>query len=416
MSIEAHALRYLGIYEEPDGSYQVDRSGTPGDFLAMPYTEGSLEAQLAQEPLDPQLGKMRLDGTDVTVHGPRSCSLSASVTLHSHGVDMIATATAPTVSTWAMLRALKAIMGGVVATGTEAASTLVVADATTTTAVEVTTGHGDRWVPGSVIGCEVVSGSGLIEAREVISVAGDVVSVKQAFSSAPVTGSAVRGGVTLYMTEDPRTSLQALIEGRENTDGVILRGLQGGYTLELPLGGLGQVQLALQGASWARLGASSATIPSYPIFAPMALAPLEVTCPVVGATTRVLVPQSEVTITPAIVYAPQRSGAATETIARMRRQPTRPLVSGTFTTPYEDDTWYTAHSARETRALFAQAGNVPGATCLISVPTIQVTEPPQMAESGEGIAGQTVTWRARHDTAIGGTGELGYSALRLHFL
>jgi hypothetical protein len=164
------------------------------------------------------------------------------------------------------------------------------------------------------------------------------------------------------------------------------------------------------------VGSSAATIPSYSVYSPMALAPLEVTVPTVGATTRVLVEQSEVTITPGIVYAPVRSGAATHTIARMRRQPVRPLVSGSFTAPYEDDTWYTAHSGREDRALFAQCGNLPGSTVLISVPTIQIHEPPQPGASGEGIAGQVVSWQARHDAAIGSTSEVSYSALRLHFL
>lgn len=415
MSIESHVLRYAGIYEEPSNAYQVDHAATPGDFIALPYMEGSLEAQLAMENLSPMTGKMRLDGDDEQVHGPRSCTLACGITLHSHGVNMIATATAPTVTTWAFLRALKAIMGGVSSTGTEADGTVVVATATTATAVEVTTGHGDRWVAGSVIGCEVVSGSGLIEAREVLSVAGDVVSVKQAFSAAPVTGSAVRGGVTVFMTEDPQTSLQALIEGREGHDGLVLRGLQGGISLELPLGGLGQVQLSLAGAGWARVGTSAATIPSYSLFSPMALSPLEVTVPTIGATTRVALEQAEVQIQPQITYAPVRSGRATNTIARMRRQPVRPLVQGTFVVPYEDDTWYTAHTARQRRALFAQCGNVPGSTCLVSVPTIQIDQP-QPAESGEGIAGVSVPWRGRHDVEIGSTGELSYSAFRLHFL
>lgn len=415
MSIEAHELRYLGIYEEPDGSYQVDHSGTPGEFLALPYVGNTLDAKLAQEPLDPMTGKMRLDGMDLTVLGPKSCTLACGVTLHSHGQDLDGDVTPTTKAAWPLLRMLQAIMGGMAATTNASAQTLVVVDSTTTTAVEVTATHGSRFQAGGVIGCEVVSGSGLIEAREIASVSGDVVTVKQAFSAAPVTGSAVRGGITVYMTENPLTSLQALIEGREATDGLWLGGLQGGFALQLPIGGLGQLQFSLTGADWGRVGSSSATIPSYSIFSPMALAPLEVTVPVVGSTTRVVLAQSEITITPGIVYAPQKSGAATNTIARMRRMPTRPLVQGSFTVPYEDDTWYTAHSSRAVRALFAQAGNVPGATCLVSVPTIQIGAP-QSAPSGENIAGQSVPFVGRHDAAIGSTSEISYSAMRMHFL
>lgn len=416
MSIEAQELAWLGLYEEPDGSYQTDHSGTIGDFLALPYQIGSLDWQLAQEGLDPMTGKMRLDGQDELVLGPKSCSLAAGVTLHSHGQNLDGDVTPTTKAAWPLLRALQVIMGGMSATTNVSANTVVVVTGTTTSAVEVTATHGTRFVAGGVIGCEVSSGSGLIEAREVESVSGDIVTVKQAFSAAPVTGSGVRGGITCYMTENPATSLQALIEGREATDGTWLGGLQGGFTLQLPVGGLGVLQLALQGAGWGKVGSSAATIPTYSVFSPMALSPLEVTCPTVGSATRVVVPASEITITPAIVYAPQRSGAATHTIARMRRQPTRPLVSGSFIAPYEDDTWWTAHSAREDRALFAQCGNVPGATVLISVPTIQIDAPPQRTASGEGIAGQTVTFRGRHDAEIGSTSEISYSALRIHFL
>lgn len=413
MSIEAQDLAWVGLYEET--TYQEDHSGTIGDFLALPYQIGSVDYALAQEGLDPMAGKMRLDGQDELVLGPKSCSFACGITMHSHGQDLDGDVTPTTKAAWPLLRALQTIMGGMSATSNVSAQTTV-QSGTTTTVVNVTASHGTRFVAGRAIGCVVSAGSGLIEVREIASVSSDAITVKQAFSATPVTGEAVRGSVTCFMTEDPSTSLQVLIEGREGTDGTWLGGLQGGFTLQLPVGGLGVLQLALQGAGWGKVGSSAATIPTYSVFSPMALAPLEVTVPTVGSSTRVLVPASEVTITPAITYAPQRSGAATHTIARMRRMPSRPLVSGSFVAPYEDDTWWTAHSSRTDLALFAQLGNVPGSTCLISVPTIQIDAPPQRTASGEGIAGQTVTWRGRLDAAIGSTSEISYSALRLHFL
>lgn len=414
MSIEVHELAYLGIYEE--STYQSDNSGSPGDFVAMPYVIGTLDAMGAQDALDPNTGRMRLDDMDKKILGPKSCSLSFATTLHSHGQDLDGDVTPVTKTDWGLLRMLQTICGGAITTTNPSAQTTVQAGSTTTTTVEVTTAHGARFQAGGVIGCEVVSGSGLIEAREIASVSSDVITVKQAFSATPVTGSAVRGGTTVYMTENPSTSLQALVEGREGTDGAWYGGLQGGFQIQVPVGGLGQIQFALTGADWGRVGSSSATIPSYSYYSPMALNPLEVTVPTVGSTTRVQVPQSEIVITPNITYAPQRSGAATNTIARMRRMPTRPLVQGSFTAPYEDDTWFTAHSSRTDLALFAQCGDVPGSTVLISVPTIQITEPPKRTPSGENIAGQTVTWQGRLDAEIGSTSEVSYSALRLHFL
>lgn len=415
MSIEPDILRFLGIYEEPNGSYQTDHSSTPGDFLAFPFEEGTLQAQLGRNPLDPMAGKIRRDGHSKKVLGPRSCTLNFAGKIHSHGVDCDGQNDPPTKSTWALARMLTAIMGGALAddgTGTTSGSQTTVQSATSTT-VTVTAGHGARFAAGGVIAVPVVSGSAVLEARPIKSVSTDTITVKQAFSATPVTGQPVRGGITFYMTEDPNTSLQALIEGREATDGVVLRGLQGGFSLSLPIGDLGQIAFALQGAGWARLGSSSATNPTYSVFEPMALDPLELLVQTVGSTTRVMVPESELNVEPQIAFAPQRSGAATETIARMVRQPARPLVQGSFVTPYEDDTWYTARDDREDRAVWAQAGNLAGGIYCVEVPTVQITDV-QPAASGENIAGQRVSFEGRHDEEIGGSTEVGYSAFRIH--
>jgi len=414
MTIEADVLRWVGIYEEPAGSYQIDEP-TQASFAHFPYEEGTLTAQLGRELLDPLTGKIRLDGHDLKVLGIRSCTLALATMLHSHGLDLDGDVAPVTKSTWALLRVLQTVMGGSIATTNPAVQTIAVVTGTTTTAVEVTAAHGARFQAGGVIACQTVSGSSNLELREVLSVAGDVVSVKQAFSVAPVTGTPVRGGISTYLTEDPTSSLQAWIEGREATDSVKLRGLQGGFSLTLPVGGRGQIAFALAGAGWAREGSSAITVPAYVSTSPFALTPLELTVPTVGATARVVVPESEVTIEPAITYAPQKSGAATETIARMKRQPARPVVKGSFVCPYEDDTWYTARDNREVRAVFAQLGNLAGSCMLISVPTVQITDV-QPAVSGNGIAGQRVSFEGRHDAALGLTTEVGLSALRCHFV
>jgi hypothetical protein len=417
MTIEPDVLRYLGIYEEPAGSYQTDHTGTPADFLALPYEEGTLQAQLGRAALDPMAGKIRRDGHSKKVLGPRSCTLNVATKIHSHGVDCDGDVDVPTKSTWALARVLEAIMGGSLADGgtTATSSAQTTVQSSTTTTITVDTGHGARFAVGGVIAAPTVSGSPHLEARPIESISTDTITVKHAFSAAPVTGQPVRGGLTIYMKEDPDTSLQALIEGREGSDGVGLRGLQGGFSLSMPLGELGQFAFALQGAGWARLGSSSATNPSYGVFEPVAMDPLELLVPVLGTTTRRVVEQSELSIEPQIAYAPQRSGAAEETIARMVRQPARPLVSGSFVCPYEDDTWYTRRDNRTALAVWAQAGKLAGGIFVVDVPTVQVTDV-QPAASGEGIAGQRVSFEGRHDETIGGATEIGYSALRLHFV
>lgn len=412
MSVEIDTLRYVGVYKEPAGSYQVDNSGTPGDFVAVPYKEGTLQLQGGRAMLDPMTGKMRLDGHDRKVLGIRSCTAAFGVTLHSHGRDLDGDVAAPAAIDWPLMLMLQTILGGASATTNPGAQTVVVAGTTTTT-VTVTTGHGARFALGGVIACEVAASDPRLELKEVASVAGDVVTVKEAFSATPVTGTPVRGGVTLFPAEDPDESLQLLVEGREGQDGAVYRGLQGGFTIDLPLGELGSLNFSLAGAGWARLGTSGVTIPSYSNFAPMAVTPLELHLPTVGSTTRVVVEQASLTIEPQIAYAPVKSGRAAETIARMRRQPTRPLVRGSFVCPYEDDTYYNARDARTNLALFAQVGNLAGSAILFSCPTIQIVDV-QPAVADQGIAGQQVTWEARHDAAIGSTSAISYAAFRIH--
>lgn len=417
MSIEPEALRYVGLYEEPDGSYQTDHSGTPADFLAYPYEEGTLQLAGMVQDLRPTPGKIRRDGDVKGVLGPKSCTAAMATTLHSHGVDCDGQANPPTKSTWALGRMLTAIMGGALFDqGTaETSGSQTTVQSSTTTTVTVDAGHGARFANRGVIACQTVSGSSRLELREIESISTDVITVKQAFSAAPTTSTAVRGGATFYMTENPATSLQLLVEGREGTDGAGYRGLQGGFSLTLPVGGLGQLSVALAGAGWSRLGSSSATNPTYGVYSPIALNPLEVTVPTIGNSARVVVEQAEITIEPQITYRPQRSGAATETIARMVRAETRPLVQGSFVIPYEDDTWFNARDNKTDLALFAQLGTLAGSCALVSVPTIEIVDV-QPAPSGDGIAGQRVTWRARHDEETGaGSTEVGYSALRMHF-
>lgn len=416
MTIEPHALRYLGVYEEPAGSttYAVDHSSTPGDFLAVPYKEGTLEFDEGRTDLDPMAGKVRLDGHSEKVVGPVKPTGKFNVTLHSHGLDLDGDVAAPTTSTWALLRILKAICGGSTATTNPGTQTLVVSSTTTT--VTVTATHGARFSGGGVIACQTTSGSSLLELREILSVSGDIVTVKEAFSAAPVASTPVRGGVTVYMTEDPDTSLQFLIEGRELSDRFVFGGMQGGFGIAINQNGLSELSFNLAGALFSHLSdGSGVTVPTYSVFSPVPCVASILTVPTVGTTTRTVVHQTDVKLEIGIQYEAVASGSGVNGIRRMRRLPSRPLVKGSFTTPFEDSTWRTAHTSREDRALFLQLGNLAGSACLISLPTIQIGQPKRAAAGA--VAGETVPFEARHDTsALATTTALSYSAMRLHFV
>lgn len=416
MSYEINALRYVGLYTEPAGSYAVDNSGTPGDFLALPFKEGTWAPTLGQDMLDPMHAKVRIDGHSERVLGKKSVGLNFTVPLHSHGVALAGTGTVPTVSTWALFRLLKAVLGGSVSTTSPGSGTTVQAGTTTTT-VNVTTGHGARFTAGGVIGCIVSSGATTIEAREILSISTDAITVKEAFSANPVSSSAVYGGITLYPTEDPDTSLQFLAEGREISDRLCLRGLQGGISIAMPLGGIPEVSFKLAGATWSILSdGSGITVPSFANFSPFASVDAQVHLPTVGTTTRTPVHASEWTIEPGFSFAPITSGSGTETILRMRKQSVRPAVKSSVVIPYEDSTWHTAQSSKTDLAHFVQLGSTPGSVCLISLPTVQVTDVQRQASGGQ-VSGQKVTMEGRHDSsALASTTEITYAPFRMHFL
>lgn len=414
MTYEINSLRSARVYVEPAGSYAVDNSATTGDFIDVPITEGFSMPGPAREMLDPMLAQVRIDGRAERVAGKRSAAMQLAMLLASHGVDMVGNETQPAATTWALRRLLTASLGGVSLTGTEAAATTVQAG-TTSTVVNVTTNHGDRWTGNSVIVCQVGSA---LEAREVLSVSGDAVSVKEAFSAAPTTSSNVRGGATFYPTEDPDTSLQFLLQGRETADHFLARGMQGGFQIECKPGQLAKITFDLKGAACTKLSDHSGiNVPSHSNWSPVAVVASELTVPTVGSTTRNRVLASDFSMQIAVTYEPVTGYTLDgETIVRMRRQRPRDgvLVRGTFTVPHEDATWITARDDREDRAIFMQVGATAGAGWLIAIPTVQITEVSRAA-SASGISGQTVTFESRLDSsAAASTTERSYAAFRLH--
>lgn len=416
MSYEINTLRSLLAYVEPAGSYAVDNSGTVGDFLSVPMSEGYMASAPMRDMLDPMLAQVRLDGRAERVIGKRSAAMQLAMLLASHGVDMVGNETQPAATTWALRRLLAATMGGVSLTGTEAAATTV--SSSTTTTVTVSSGHGDRWTDGQVIACQTVSGSTALEAREVLSVSSDTITVKEAFSAAPTTSTQARGGVTFYPTEDPDTSLQFIAQGRETADHFLMRGMQGGFQIEAKPGQLAKVTFDLKGAATTKLSDHSGiTVPSFSNWSPVAVVASELTVPTVGSTTRAWVAASDISLALGFAYEPVTGYTLTgETIIRMRRQRPRDgvLARLTFTVPLEDSTWIDHRDNRTDLAAFWQIGSAAGGGWLISIPTCQVTDV-RLGPSASGLSGQIVTLEGRLDaSAMSSTSALSYAALRLH--
>lgn len=412
MTIELHALRGLWVGVEPAGSYGSAFPLTfPANHLAFPFMEGSLEWKQMRAMLDPKAGKLKLDGHSKKVPGRKSATLKFDTVMHGHGLSLSGVTAAPTASTWALFRLLKTMLGGSIARGNTGAAT--VQAGTTTTVVNVTAGRGADFAANGVIAVPLVSG-GPLEAREIASIAIDAITVKEAFSAVPFTGGAVYGGVTFFPTEDPADSLQVVIEGAESDNRVALYGLQGGLKITVPIASdteMPKLSFDLKGQTSARLTGATPQALAYTLFEPMDGVASELTVPGFGATPRVLVDDSAFALDLALNYGPITSGAAVENVKRMRRQATRPLAKGSWTTTNEDNTWYTARDNKTDHAVFKQIGNQPGATWLISVPRVQIVDVQDAASTTE-ASGQQVSFEGRRD-AIDST-DIGGAVVRIH--
>lgn len=422
MSIESSALQRLRFKVEAAGSYAVDDTSTPSNFDDIAFLEGTFQGTRDQVDLMPGISQVYKDAIAESYWGPKSNTAGFSTYLYSHGLDLDGDVTPTAAGSFPFGDMLGVVMGGRSATSNESAQTTVQASPSpTTTAIEANVGHAAGRAPiGNAIGVEV---GGVYQCREVLSLATDLITVKEAFSAAPSAGAAIRGSITYYLTEDPDTSAQFLLEGAEADDGFGHLGCQLsslGFTFEF-----GQlIQLAWQWAGSTWVGPQSATIAAQDLSSYSAPIPAEPLTLHVGTFTAGsasslsnVCPYSSVEISPNISFAPVTCGSATDTISRMYRQrSSEGVCTAAFTLPFEDSTWYDYRDNRTDLYLTLQCGATVGATVLIALPTVQVINV-QTAEATTGIRGQQVTVRARHDEHISSpSSALQRSAMRIHLL
>lgn len=413
MTIEDIRLGRLRVaIESTRANFGVSQAASPANFLDMPYVEGSVNVTKTTDQLSPQSTQGYLDQYELDVRGKKSLTFGCTTHLSGTGTALDGVNAAATTTTWWLARLLETIMGGLNTPSTPGAATQVQAGSTTTV-INVTVGHGVRFVAGGAIACIV---NGRYECREVLSVATNAVSVKVAFSGTPANGTQVLGAYTFFMTEDPVNSLQFLLEGRESSDRWVLAGCQGGLGLNVTIGELAQLSLNLTGALWEQLSPTTFTPGTLSLYNPVALVDSEFIVGTVGSTTRNLVSAQALTWTPGITYTPITTPAGVNTLLGFRRTRER-VVTGSFQ-PYFDASatpdWYTSEASRSSLALFQQIGSATTGSgmVLLSAPTVQI-DVPQRADNN-GLSGLAVTWKARHDAATAGGSDLARSAFRIH--
>jgi len=411
MSLELATIKTCRVAVEPAGSYGVDIA-LGASFQNLPVTEDFAMPAPEREMLDPMVAQALLDSASIKVAGKRSGSMKVDLVLGSHGLDTDGTVAAPSKATWPLRAMLETVLGGY-SSPTALGSLVTVQAASTTTLVNVTAGDGALLTRGQAIG---VLCNGVMEVKEILSIATNAVSLREACSATP-TGT-IRHAATFFATQNPSDSLQFELLGAELDDHFRFSGAQiKGFSIEAKPGMLPKISFDLAGRGVVSIAAHSglaeATFANY---SPIVASGGCITVATFGSTTRVDPLVSDFSCSFDIGYEPVTSYCATDNIVRMRRKRAAGgrLAKGTFTIPYEDTTWITARDNRTIRAINFQIGSAVGATMLLSFPRVQIVGV-KRASSGTNLAGQTIEWEALQDT-LDATTDLGRASARLHFI
>lgn len=405
------AVQRIEAYTE--SSFASDESSNLASFTPLPIQEGTASVTLTREMHDPmQLVQNQLDYREEVV-GRKSCQIQFTMPLAPTGVA--AGQGTPAVQGGLGLL-LSTVMGGedlgqgtTVSTGWGTAGG---GNVSTATGIE----------KGAALGW--VNANGKLEARPVANKSGSAITLKRRFSTAPATSNDLYASASYYMTQDPDSSLSFAVRGYEDDHAWLLSGCQlESMSLNLPLdGSIPTIQFTFQGVDW-----SHETDTAAGSFASISAATYSNFDPIVGhagdflesdvtALTGSTVHVSAVGFEPQIAYQAITSPSGTNGVYRWRLSRSAPVVQGSFTTFYEDDSWFTARDDRDDKLFLYQVGTTQGQTLLIEASTCQVTDA-QMGEADSGILGVTVSWKGRLDAGVSSpSSDLQRSPFRIHFL
>ena len=399
-----------------EGTFSTDMVASIGTALEVPVV-GSFTPPQPQDMLNPDTLKQRTDERDTMILGSKGPINQPLVTrFATRGVGLQGTGTPPTDANWWFSLLMKACWGGRSVETPPAAQTTVQAG-TTTTVVNVTTGHGTRFAAGRALG--VVIG-GILRMVPVLSVAADAVSLKHALPSIPANGTVVYAPVTFYPTENPSTSLNAFYEGLEPTDRWQYRGLVvNGFGLTLTPRQLVDITWNLLGPGWTKLGSSALARGAIGTHHPIALRDSKMAVTTVGDTAVTYVSYNAIQFTQNYAYETITGPDGYENVidyARVRSDESIAMLQVTdyfsATNPTLKD-WFSDHQNRTQLAVCVSMGSEVGKAALLEIPTAHVLTPAR-APAGR-VAGVTHTLRATQDEALfTGSSDLLDASVRLH--
>lgn len=420
MDVQAvQRIRFQVVAATPTAAVGADSSASIGSFVDLPVREGTAQMVLTRDELDPMQVVQHIDEGRERVLGKRTATLTFTVNLAPTGTAAV---TGTTAITSPIGRLLKAVMGGenLAAGSTSATSTAIVLKCSTAS-------HASRWAAGCVVGW---SNGTFVEWRGVESVSptAGTVTLKHGFSAAPSAAAALYNAATYYLTADPDTTLDFLVEGLDSDDRFLLCGGQAatgiGITFDLTGAAIPSVTFNLTFPNWYASNETGSAITgtlgtaTYSASSPIVGEAGEYRCWTVGASTYVTTTRlhvSAVTWEPHISYVPVTSPSGRNTVWRWKRsRNTDSPVAGSFTIPYEDTTWFAARNSLADKDAMQVAGTAAGSAVILDAPTIQILNPQRAADASQ-LAAQTLMWKGRRDTDVGSsTNDLAKSAFRVH--
>jgi hypothetical protein len=420
MTIYASKIEAVRIAHET--TFGADLTGTLGSFAYVPFREGTLSLELSEPLESPMHSQQRVDGHPTRVHLPRTAKA-----VFECNVDTFTTKAVDTVAatkSWLGTLLETAMGGSHLMTGTtvnDAGADQDDWDGTVVTTLR----------PGAAVALPTGTG-GTLELREIKSKSSSNIVLKHFTTNAPSNGATVRGTAT-YFTSSRTTgaefkSLQLIAEGYTTTDKYVLLG--GAVTaLEMTLepGKIPTMKVTVEFVNWEYADGAGVTVDlngtvlgaaTYTDAVTLVQADSLLCAATVGTPNSVVsLHASKIEFKPAMSFVKVRTPSGVNTVAQFVRTHAAPVLSGSFTLPYENQTWWDIRDADTIKALWYQIGSSPSVgACMISAPNVQIVDVKRV--DVDGISCQQVDWVARLDSAT--TAESSYeglaeSAFRIHF-
>jgi hypothetical protein len=417
----------LRVIVEAAGSFCVDQTSSPGlaSYTAVPAIEGTIEFPAGQLETIPTntLVQTRWDYPEEIIGKKKPVTLKFSMWLAPTGT---VTSDGVTAVQGALGLILKAVMGGEsLGTGTRAVA------GWTSSAGSVDAGEGGSMLAGNALAW--VNASGIAEAREIEQRSTDALTLKRALSGTPSNTNTLYGSATYYMSSDPDTSLQFVVEGAEQTDRWLLLGCQmTSMALDLPIGSENaapKITFTFESTSWlygddcaTPITGSDLAVSTYSNFSPIAgyagrfMAQTVTTATFTGSTVDV----SAVSFDPKWSFGRVTSPSGTmATLRWLAKRQAAACIEGSFQTYFSDFSHFDWRDNKTDLAMTYQIGTSVAANAgvvLISVPTAQVVE--VMRNNADGVANETIKFKGRNDseTVLSPATDLSRSPFRIHLI